>query len=109
MQSTRGSSHSAGLSLEIGQRVLAQNEPELGLGLVVAIQGKNRVEVLFSAAGVVRQYAVHSAPLQRFVLRIGQKAVNKAGDSFVISKVELSKSLYCYFGTEGQSVWEYEL
>jgi ATP-dependent helicase HepA len=109
MQSSRGSTISGNLSLEIGQRVLAQNEPELGLGLVVAIQGKNRVEVLFSAAGVVRQYAVHSAPLQRFVLRVGQKAVNKTGDSFQISKVELSQNLYCYHGTEGQSVWEYEL
>jgi ATP-dependent helicase HepA len=76
---------------------------------VVAIQGKNRVEVLFSAAGVVRQYAVHSAPLQRFVLRVGQKAVNKTGDSFQIAKVELSQNLYCYHGSEGQSVWEYEL
>lgn len=109
MHSNRGPGLSANNALVIGQRVLAQNEPELGLGMVVAIMGKNRVEVLFSAAGVVRQYSIHSAPLQRFVLRVGQKAVNKAGESFVITKVEHSENLYCYLGTGKQEVWEYEL
>ncbi len=110
MQSTRGHGTSTNTSLVIGQRVLAQNEPELGLGMVVGIQGRNRVEVLFSAAGVVRQYAVHSAPIQRFILRVGQKAVHKNGEGFVITKIEFSENLYCYHGAKkGESVWEYEL
>lgn len=43
-----------------GQRWISNAEPELGLGTVLRAEGRS-VQVLFAKAGVLRQYASHSA------------------------------------------------
>ncbi len=55
-----------------GQRWISNAEPELGLGTILRIEGRG-VQVLFSTAGVLRQYALHSAPLTRAEFRPGQR------------------------------------
>ena len=47
-----------------GQRWISETEPELGLGLVLSLEG-NRVTILFVAAGERRTYAADNAPLTR--------------------------------------------
>ena len=55
-----------------GQRWISNAEPELGLGTVVRIEPRS-VQVLFATAGVMRHYALHSAPLTRAEFRPGQR------------------------------------
>ena len=47
-----------------GQRWISSAEPELGLGTVLRVEGRG-VQVLFAKAGVLRPYAIDSAPLIR--------------------------------------------
>ena len=77
-----------------GQRWISNAEPELGLGTILRIEGRG-VQVLFSTAGVLRQYALHSAPLTRAEFRPGQRiAGNKQG--FIIERVSEAGGLYTY-------------
>jgi len=92
----------------IGQRVIAELEPELGLGLVVKIIGDRLIEVLFSAAEISRQYVQKSPPLRRVILSIGQKVESKDGVKITIEKRTEKDGLYLYEG-QGNKIWEYEL
>ncbi len=53
-----------------GQRWISNAEPELGLGTVVRIEPAP-CRSLFATAGVMRHYALHSAPLTRAEFRPG--------------------------------------
>ena len=55
-----------------GQRWISTAEPELGLGTVLRVEGRG-VQVLFAKAGVLRPYAMESAPLVRAEFRPGQR------------------------------------
>ena len=81
-----------------GQRWISNAEPELGLGTVVRIEPRS-VQVLFATAGVLRHYALHSAPLTRAEFRPGQRiAGNK--QSFVVERVSEEKGLLAYHAGE---------
>lgn len=92
----------------VGQRVLAEFEPELGLGIIVDVSGRRLVEVLFPGAEVARRYAQQGAPLRRLVLAPGQRAKSKKGETFTITEVRENGGLFLYVG-DGIEVWEYEL
>ncbi len=89
-----------------GQRFLSNAEPELGLGTLIRIEGRS-VQVLFATAGVLRQYAAHSAPIARAEFRPGQKITGK-GVSFVVERVDQDDGLLVYHG-EGRRLSEAEL
>ncbi|HET8940507.1 MAG TPA: RNA polymerase-associated protein RapA [Rudaea sp.] len=90
-----------------GQRWLSTAEPELGLGTLLRIDGRT-VQLAFPAAGTVRQYAAHSAPLLRAEFRAGER-IRGAGQTFVVERVEHeSGGILRYFGA-GVSVHEGEL
>ncbi|MEO9078638.1 MAG: hypothetical protein ABI268_04935, partial [Rhodanobacter sp.] len=55
-----------------GQRWISSAEPELGLGTVLRVEGRG-VQILFAKAGILRPYAVDSAPLLRAEFRAGQR------------------------------------
>src|SRR5690606_17959975 len=76
--------------------------------MIVGFKAKKLVEVLFSGAGVVRQYASASAPLQRIILNPGQKAVSKEGQSSTIARVAEQEGLCLYYGEANQQLWEYD-
>ncbi len=84
------------MQLVPGQRFLSNAEPELGLGTLIRIEGRS-VQVLFATAGVLRQYAAHSAPIARAEFRAGQKITGK-GISFTIEHVGESDGLLEYRG-----------
>lgn len=94
------------MALVPGQRFISNAEPELGLGTMIRLEGRN-VQVLFATAGVLRRYAAHSAPISRAEFRIGQKVIGK-GISLVIERVEQAEGLLVYHGA-GKSLNEAEL
>jgi ATP-dependent helicase HepA len=69
-----------------GQRWISTAEPELGLGTVLRVEGRG-VQVLFAKSGVLRPYAVDSAPLVRAEFRAGQRVAGK-GIAFLVERIE---------------------
>ncbi|MBL0165450.1 MAG: RNA polymerase-associated protein RapA [Xanthomonadales bacterium] len=94
------------MALVPGQRYISNAEPELGLGTLIRIEGRS-VQLLYATAGVLRQYAVHSAPIARAEFRVGQKVSGK-GISFVIDRVGEEDGLLVYHGG-GKTLNEAEL
>ncbi|HQV71658.1 MAG: RNA polymerase-associated protein RapA [Dokdonella sp.] len=94
------------MALVPGQRYISNAEPELGLGTLIRIEGRS-VQLLYATAGVLRQYAVHSAPIARAEFRIGQKVSGK-GFSLVIESVAEEDGLLVYHGG-GKALNEAEL
>lgn len=94
------------MALVPGQRFISNAEPELGLGTMLRLEGRN-VQVLFATAGVLRRYAAHSAPIARAEFRVGQKVIGK-GISLVIERVEQADGLLVYHGA-GKTLNEAEL
>ncbi len=89
-----------------GQRWISSAEPELGLGTVLRVEGRG-VQVLFAKAGVLRPYAVDSAPLLRAEFRAGQRVAGK-GIAFLVERVEIREELLVYRG-EGRELEEGQL
>ena len=89
-----------------GQRWISTAEPELGLGTVLRVQGRG-VQVLFAKAGVLRPYAMDSAPLVRAEFRPGQRIAGK-GISFLVERVDVREGLLVYRG-EGREMEEGQL
>ncbi len=89
-----------------GQRWISNAEPELGLGTLVRIEARN-VQVLFATAGVLRHYALHSAPLTRAEFRPGQRVAGNK-QSFVVERVSQTDGLFTYHNGE-RSLTESEL
>ncbi|MGH8158332.1 MAG: RNA polymerase-associated protein RapA [Rhodanobacter sp.] len=89
-----------------GQRWISSAEPELGLGTVLRVEGRG-VQVLFAKAGVLRPYAVDSAPLLRAEFRAGQRVAGK-GIAFLVERVEIREELLIYRG-EGRELEEGQL
>ncbi|HJU40273.1 MAG TPA: RNA polymerase-associated protein RapA, partial [Tahibacter sp.] len=81
-----------------GQRWISNAEPELGLGTVLRIENR-AVQVLFATAGVLRQYALHSAPLTRAEFRPGQR-ISGNKQSFVVERVSAEDGLLRYHAGE---------
>lgn len=89
-----------------GQRWISTAEPELGLGTILRVEGRG-VQVLFAKAGVLRPYAVDSAPLVRAEFRAGQRVSGK-GIAFLVERVETREGLLVYRG-EGRELEEGQL
>ncbi|HET8763672.1 MAG TPA: RNA polymerase-associated protein RapA, partial [Rhodanobacter sp.] len=89
-----------------GQRWISTAEPELGLGTVLRVEGRG-VQVLFAKAGVLRPYAIDSAPLVRAEFRPGQRVAGK-GIAFLVERVEIKDELLTYRG-EGRELGEGQL
>jgi ATP-dependent helicase HepA len=89
-----------------GQRWISTAEPELGLGTVLRVEGRG-VQVLFAKSGVLRPYAVDSAPLVRAEFRAGQRVAGK-GIAFLVERIEERDGLLVYRG-EGRELHEGQL
>ncbi len=94
---------------QVGQRVTAELEPELGLGGVIAVVPPRWIDVTFPAVGVTRRYSQQGAPLRRLILTPGQKVQGKNKTAHVVAKAHEVKGLYRYETEDGATLWEHEL
>ncbi|KFN44905.1 RNA polymerase-associated protein RapA [Arenimonas oryziterrae] len=77
-----------------GQRWFSSAEPELGLGTVLRLAGR-QVQIVFTGSGVLRHYAIGSAPLLRAAFRSGDR-VQIGGAAKVVDRVEDEQGLLRY-------------
>jgi ATP-dependent helicase HepA len=89
-----------------GQRWLSTTEPELGLGTILKIEGRN-VLVLFATAAVTRQYAATSAPLVRAAFKPGDR-INVDGQTHLVTAVTEADGLLRY-AVDGAEIVEARL
>jgi ATP-dependent helicase HepA len=77
-----------------GQRYHSNAEPELGLGTVMRVEAR-AVQVVFTLSGIVRQYAIASAPLARTEFKIGD-IVLRRGEKHEVTGVKEAAGLLSY-------------
>ncbi|EED32678.1 RNA polymerase-associated protein HepA [gamma proteobacterium NOR5-3] len=83
------------MSYAIGQRWLSHADSELGLGIVVELDGR-RVSVHFPAVEEERTYATENAPLTRVKLREGDSLHTRDGRKLQVLAVHEEQSLLMY-------------
>ncbi|MCK7594981.1 RNA polymerase-associated protein RapA [Pseudomarimonas salicorniae] len=79
-----------------GQRWFSTAEPELGLGTVMRVVARS-VQIVFTGTGVVRQYAMTSAPLARANFRAGER-IRIDGRELDVEEVAEAAGLLRYRG-----------
>jgi len=77
-----------------GQRWYSTAEPELGLGTIKKVDNR-ALELLFTKAGMLRRYALTSAPLSRAEFRVGDQ-ISSEGTLHTIEEVEDRDGLMHY-------------
>ncbi|MFL2537360.1 MAG: RNA polymerase-associated protein RapA [Candidatus Azotimanducaceae bacterium] len=88
-----------------GQRWVSRTEPELGLGVIQLIEGR-QVICDFIAADTARRYAINEAPLIRAIFAVGDTLKNERGHPFTVTGIETVGDLqhYTYLDSEGHGV-----
>ncbi len=81
------------------QRYTSTGEPELGVGIVMAVS-KGKVRIHFPVADETRLYSTESAPLVRTVFKPGHTLVDQQGEPLLIEQVTLVDGLYVYYGKD---------
>ncbi|CAL1239852.1 RNA polymerase-associated protein RapA [Candidatus Methylocalor cossyra] len=81
-----------------GQRWISDTEPELGLGIVLSVEG-HRVTVLFIAGNERRTYAADNAPLTRVRFAPGDSVESSDGWKLKVSAVREEGGLLIYEGS----------
>ena len=79
----------------IGQRWASEMEPELGIGIIEAVEGR-QVRLKYPDSGMIRLYAAQSAPLQRVVFHRGDRVTDDTGVALTITAVETEGDLLVY-------------
>lgn len=91
-----------------GQRFMSETEPELGLGIIAEVAGK-QVKVFFGASETERVYGLQSAPLKRVHFEDGDLIKNRDGEAMTISAVSHEEGFFIYESEEGVRWHESEL
>jgi ATP-dependent helicase HepA len=91
----------------MGQRWISESEPELGLGVIVEVEGKT-VTCFFPAAKVDRRYGLQTAPLRRIRFMIGDEVKGQGGETFLVEEALESHGIITYKG-EGKILPESQL
>jgi len=89
----------------IGQRWISDAESELGLGIVSNIENR-RVEIEFGSSGIVRLYAMETAPLTRVLFQVGEKIASHDQQDLLIKDILVEDELLLYIceTVDGKSV-----
>ena len=90
-----------------GQRWVSQTEPELGLGVLLEAD-KDKITLLFAAAGEKRIYSLESAPLLRVIFKKGDTVDVDGELPLTIEKVTQADGLLTYEGS-GRTIPEGKL
>lgn len=78
-----------------GQRWLSETQGELGLGLVLATDGRC-VRIAFPATGETRLYAMRDAPLVRVELAPGERVRDRSGRQLLVVDTRSEAGLITY-------------
>ena len=84
-----------GNNFVIGQRWASHTEADLGLGVVIELEGR-RVTLSFPAVGEIRTYATKDAPLSRIKYAIDEKITNIDEQIFSITALNEQGGLIIY-------------
>ncbi|MGF6594246.1 RNA polymerase-associated protein RapA [Pseudomonas sp. 2835] len=85
-----------------GQRWISDSEAELGLGTVLAQDGR-LLTVLYPATGDTRQYSLRNAPLTRVRFSPGDQITHFEGWKLTVREVEDVDGLLVYHGLDAQN------
>lgn len=85
------------MTFSLGQRWISDSESELGLGTVVAIEGR-MVTLMFPATGENRLYAINEAPVTRVVFNVGDEVAHVDEWTMTVEAVEVENDLITYKG-----------
>jgi len=83
------------MEISVGQRWVSDSEPELGLGMVLEVEG-GVVDILFASSEERRKYAVTSAPLRRVVFSKGDTVRTFDDHELEILEVESQGDVVIY-------------
>ncbi|MDZ7924525.1 MAG: helicase-related protein [Marinagarivorans sp.] len=78
-----------------GQRWVVDSEPELGLGVVVAVETRS-VSIFFPLGNCERMYAVGQAPLTRITFAVDDQVTLQNGESYKVIDVKSHAGLLIY-------------
>jgi len=90
------------MPFQLGQRWISDTESELGLGTIVAIEGR-MLTLLFPASGENRLYARHDAPITRVMFNIGDQVLAHDDWSLTVSEVTEASGILTYIGTHDET------
>lgn len=91
-----------------GQRWVVDSEPELGLGIVVEVEGRS-VTLFFPLADTERRYAMEQAPLTRIVFQAGETIKDVENNEHEVQSVESQSGLLVYMLSDGNVLLETQL
>jgi len=80
-----------------GQRWSSDTEPELGLGTLLALEGRT-IRIIFLATGDIRNYAISNMPLSRVQFEVGDQIESHEGWHLTVEHVIETNSLLTYQG-----------
>ncbi len=83
------------MSFAVGQRWASNTESQLGLGTIVAVQGR-RIEVAFEAVDETRTYAKDSAPLTRILYSIDDRITTIDGQQLIVKDLHDNNGVIFY-------------
>lgn len=78
-----------------GQRWVVDSEPELGLGIVTAIEGRS-VKIFFEIGACERLYALQNAPLTRIEFSVDDEIHLADGSKAIVTKVHEQNGILIY-------------
>lgn len=81
----------------LGQRWISDTETDLGLGTVVAVEGR-MVTLLFPATGENRMYAKEEAPVTRVSFNVGDQIASHEDWAMTVEEVQEKNGLLIYVG-----------
>ena len=81
----------------LGQRWISDTETDLGLGTVVAVEGR-MVTLLFPATGENRMYAKEEAPVTRVSFNMGDQIASHEDWTMTVDEVQEKDGLLIYVG-----------
>lgn len=91
-----------------GQRWISGSEPELGLGMVIAVDG-DRVEICFPATEEMRHYAFSSAPLIRVRFKPGDQIADQDSKEAIVEEAVEKELMIVYHCADDVQIPEEQL
>jgi ATP-dependent helicase HepA len=86
------------MNFALGQRWISDTESDLGLGTIVALEGRH-LTLLFPASGETRLYAQAEAPLTRVKFNVGDEVASADGFKLLVSAIKPLQDTLVYCGT----------